>query len=506
MKIAIRVDASCQISTGHVMRCLALADALKKRGNETRFISRHLPEHLRDLLAEKGHQFIPLEGSPCETESGDLTHAHWLGTSQRVDALDSINALADQFWDWLIVDHYGLDERWESILKKKARNILVIDDIADRQHDCVVLLDQNFYADGENRYRGKVPAHCRLLIGPRYALLREEFLLLRETIKPREGAVERIFVFFGGVDVNNYTGLVVQALSNLELKRIAVDVVIGAQHPYRDQIESTCAKYDFRCYVQTNRMGELMVEADLAIGAGGSATWERCCLGLPTFAICTAENQLRQIAAAAAKGWLYAPDIKGDLIQAIERHILSIIDNGNLIQAISNASMRAADGRGVLRVLENLGSSSIKIRIASEGDSEQLLEWRNHPSIRKVSRNPEIINQEDHHNWFAAVMSSPDRWLLVGSRNNVPVGVVRFDMEADGVEVSIYVDPHIKEPGMGGELLRSAEHWLAENRPSIARVYAHVIADNKRSHRLFLGADYEVESTCYLKILYENGK
>lgn len=504
MKIAIRVDASDQIGTGHFMRCLSLANEFKKHGEEIRFICRHLPEHLRIILAEQGHQSVLLESPFCESKSDDLTHSHWLGTSQRVDARDSINALADHFWDWLIVDHYALDERWELALREVARNILVIDDIADRQHNCAVLLDQNFYENSEIRYRGKVPAHCRLLTGPRYALLREEFRLLRETVKPREGTVKRILVFFGGVDANNYTGLAVQALSNLTLKKIAIDVVIGAQHPYRDQIESACATHNFQCHVQTNRMGELMLAADLAIGAGGSATWERCCLGLPTFAICTAKNQLMQIAEAATKGWLYAPSIKNGLIQTIERHTLSLIDNERLIQAISKASMRVVDGRGVLRVIGSIGSSNIEIRKACKSDSEQLLEWRNHSTIRLASRNPAIINQEDHHRWFAAVISSSSRLLLIGRRNDIPVGVVRFDKEDDAAEVSIYVDPYINEPGLGGKLLRSAEQWLLKNQPCIARVYAHVIADNARSHRLFLGAGYEIESTYYSKILYQN--
>jgi UDP-2,4-diacetamido-2,4,6-trideoxy-beta-L-altropyranose hydrolase len=130
----------------------------------------------------------------------------------------------------------------------------------------------------ETRYIGKVPNHCRLLLGPRYALLRDEFRRLRDEVKPRTGPVKWILVFFGGMDVDNFTGKALQALVNLGHEDLQVDVVIGAQHPAREAIEATCDRYGYQCHVQTSNMAELMARADLAIGAGGSASWERCCL------------------------------------------------------------------------------------------------------------------------------------------------------------------------------------------------------------------------------------
>ena len=484
------------------MRCLTLADALKQRGAQIRFVSRHLPEHLKDMLAAKGHQFMPLDSSSSEAITDDLAYAHWLGSSQQADAQDSIQVLSDQAWDWLLVDHYALDARWESALRQTAKNILVIDDIADRQHDCDVLLDQNFYADMDARYTGRVPANCRLLLGPRYALLREEFRQLREQIKPRTGPVKRVLVFFGGVDVDNNTGRIVAALSSLGIEGLLVDVVIGAQHPHREQIESSCAEHQFDCHVQTGRMAELMAAADLAIGAGGTAIWERCCLGLPTLAICTADNQVKQVADAASEGLLYAPDLKDDLIRVIKRHVIALMENGYLRQAISHNTMQAVDGRGILRVIGNLGCGGIKLRVASQEDSEQLFEWRNHPTIRAVSRNPEVIDWKDHQEWLAAVLTSPDRLLLIGQYEGAPMGVVRFDIQDNEAEVSIYVVPGIKKSGLGRDLLQSAERWFAANRPGIGKVHAHVLADNERSARLFLGSGYQVVSTCYSKRLH----
>lgn len=502
MNIAFRVDASNQIGTGHFMRCLTLADALKQRGARVRFASRHMPDHLRGMLATRGHELTLLNSARNETARDELAHAHWLGVTQAQDAADTVNALSDQTWDWLVVDHYALDVSWESMLRLPAMRILVIDDIADRQHDCDVLLDQNLYADMNSRYGGKVPSHCQLLLGPRYALLRDEFRQLREQIKPRTEPVSRVMVFFGGVDADNYTARAIEALASIGSHDWHVDVVIGAQHPHREQIEAACAEHHFACHVQTSRMAELMAAADLAIGAGGTATWERCCLGLPTLAICVADNQRKQIADVASEGLLYAPELKGELIPTIRRHVSALIENGYLRQAISRNGMRAVDGRGALRVIGKFGCSNIEIRAARLDDSEKLFKWRNHPTIRAVSRKPDIINWEDHQKWLASVLTSSDRLLLIGQSEGLSVGVVRFDIQCDEAEVSIYLVPDIKQSGQGRELLQSAEHWLTTNRPEVSKISAYVLGGNERSHRLFLGADYQVESTSYSKRLY----
>lgn len=500
--VAFRVDASSKIGAGHLMRCLTLADTLKQRETNCRFVSRHMPEHLRDMLVAKGHEIKLYNSSPNREISGGLSHAHWLGVTQAQDATDTINALSDQTWDWLVVDHYALDASWESMLRQTARKILVIDDIADRHHDCDVLLDQNLYADMNTRYVGKVPVHCQLLLGPRYTLLRDEFRQLREQVNIRTEQVKRALVFFGGVDADNYTARAIDALVGKDSHDWHVDVVIGAQHPHREQIEAACAEKRFVCHVQTSRMAELMVVADLAIGAGGTATWERCCLGLPALTICVADNQRKQIADAASEGLLYAPDLEGELIPAIRRHVSALMENGYLRQAISRNGMRAVDGRGVLRVIGNLGFSDIEIRVAKQDDAEKLFEWRNHPTVRAASRKPDVINREDHQKWFASVLASPDKLLLIGQREGLPVGVVRFDIQGDEAEVSIYLVPDIKQPGQGLELLLSAEHWFAANRPKVNKISAYVIGGNERSQRLFLGAGYQVESTSYSKRLH----
>ncbi len=497
MKVAFRVDASVQIGSGHLMRCLTLADELVQRGAQIRFVSRHLPEYLANLVLAKGYDLARLDSAEIEAEMDELTHAAWLGFSQVEDAKASLKALSDKVWDWLVVDHYALDYRWESLLRPAARKILAIDDIADRQHDCDSLLDQNYYRDMPTRYAGKVPEHCQMLLGPHYALLRGEFQRLREQLGPRRGPVRQILVFFGGMDADNHTGLVVQSLVEMGLADIQVDVVIGAQHPERPEIEAACLRHGFDCHVQTGRMAELMATADLSVGAGGGAMWERCSLGLPTIAISTAENQRMQIADAAMAGLVYGPDLKHNFAKVIGTHIAALIENACLRYLLSQAALRHVDARGVSRVAA--GMSDIDIRTVNSDDKEKLFLWRNHSTIRKVSRNSAPIEWDDHCRWFASLLSDPNRVLLIGQRGDEAIGVVRFDVLDSQAEISIYLVPGIV--GYGFELLNSAESWFVENRRQVNRLNANVLEDNARSHKLFLSAGYRVESTTYFKKL-----
>lgn len=482
------------------MRCLTLASELKEQGEQIRFISRNLPAHLIGMLEERSIEYLHLRTDDIAEPGHELAHAKWLGTSQAQDAQATTAVLADHLWDWIVVDHYALDMRWESSVRACAKQLMVIDDLADRQHDCDVLLDQNLYADMQARYSGKVSAQCQLLLGPRYALLTENFRRLREQLKPRAGAVERILVFFGGVDADNYTSLAIEAMAELNSTR-HVDVVIGLQHPFRAQIVHSCAERGYGCYVQTPRMAELMAEADLAIGAGGTSMWERCCLGLPALSLCVAENQRRQIADAAEMGLLYAPTRGQNVVDTIVRHTTLLLENPALLKMISTTAMNAVDGRGAKRIVNSMTLGAIDIRRVNAHDSLQIFEWRNHPSIRAVSRDSALIAWKDHKTWFDAAIKDKDRELLIGVCESQPMGVVRFDRVGDDAEVSIYLVPDDRFIGQGRNLLLSAERWLKTNRPDIKCLLAIVLGENAASNGLFLGSNYKKLSTSYKKVL-----
>lgn len=478
MNVAFRVDASPLIGTGHFVRCLTLAAELKRRGATTLIVSRDLPDHLREILSAGQHDFRP------------LAHA------MERDADETLDALTGTRWDWLVIDHYGLDARWETRMRDGEARLAVIDDIA-RRHDCDLLVDQNLQA--EARYEGKLPTSCLSLLGPRFALLREEFRILHERVQPRDAAVSRILIFFGGMDANNHTARAVEAVAGLGLRGVHVDVVVGRRHPRVDELREACSLAGFSYHVQTERMAELVAAADLAVGAGGIAVWERCCLGLPQLAIRTAENQSEQLAAAGAAGLAYVPESTDDVAALIRRHVAALLDNRPLLHLMSRTGMRAVDGRGALRVAAAMGASGIEVRVATEADSRKLYEWRNDPAVRSVSRTTAPIDWDTHRRWLESVLLAPDRSLLIGERQDTPVGVVRFDMRGSEAKVSIYLVPGNHPPGEGRCLLEGAERWLAAQRPEVTRVEAEVLAGNKRSERLFLGSGYRPDLTRYVK-------
>jgi RimJ/RimL family protein N-acetyltransferase len=235
------------------------------------------------------------------------------------------------------------------------------------------------------------------------------------------------------------------------------------------------------------------------IGAGGMANWERCCLGVPALVLCIARNQHQPIVEAAKAGLLYGPDIGDAAKDDIAQHIKSLIENSGLRFLLSKNGLSTVDGRGAWRVARRIVEGDIVIRRATEYDADNLFSWRNHPSIRAVSRDNDPISLEDHKVWLSTVLADPSRRLLIGLRASQPVGVVRFDIGGQTAEVSIYLVPGLSEPGLGYEFLQKAEWWLAGNCPDIRFIKAEVMNDNIPSHRLFRSSGYKVESTCYLK-------
>lgn len=282
------------------MRCLTLAEELRARGADCHFICRLHPGHLVMLIRSSGFTVneLPMgtvDFQPALDDGKALTaHAQWLGCDWWTDARQTQEVLAAMKPDWLVVDHYALDARWETSIDSCVKHLMVIDDLADRSHACNFLLDQNFYVDMTTRYLGRVPPACEMLLGPNHVLLRPEFTQIRQNIRKRSGQIRRILVFFGGSDPTNQTRNVLTALLILDLPDVDVDVVIGSSNPNRLELEKICGsmpKVELHC--QVANMAELIERADLGIGAGGVAMWERCYLGLPTITVVFADNQLR---------------------------------------------------------------------------------------------------------------------------------------------------------------------------------------------------------------------
>ncbi len=342
MRIAIRADASREIGHGHVMRCLALAEALRDRGAEVCFLCRALPGDARTAIHAAGYGLIAISAESCEA-----------------DAQACCSALAATApFDWLIVDHYRLDAGWGRAVRPVCRKLMAIDDLADRPLDCDLLLDQNWHDAPERRYGGRIPDHAITLFGPRWALLRGEFARMRAMQRPRDGQIRRILVCFGGSDAPNATDAVLAALSDCQ--RIVFDVVVGAGNPHAEMLRAHCSRLPAASLaINVSDMAVRMADADLFIGAGGGMTWERASLGLPGITLPIADNQLELCAALAAVG--EGVDLGSPTPQALLRlpeRLADLIRNADRVMAMSAALANRCDGSGVLRVCERLFAMS----------------------------------------------------------------------------------------------------------------------------------------------------
>ncbi len=381
--VAIRADASLEIGTGHVMRCLTLARALREAGAECHFLCREHPGNLTEMIQSEGFvvHLLPLErrddadqlsavserhkSEPAEVQfhgtNGMTEHSHWLGAHWQTDAKACRAILEGLAPDWLIVDHYALNACWERAVLPQCTRLMVIDDLADRSHIADILLDQNL-GRAEKDYENLVPSSCRCLIGPRYALLRPEFAELREASLDRRREPfepKRLLISLGGVDKDNVTGEVLEALKSCDLPADChITVIMGASAPWLDTVRAKASELPWHCDVVVNvtDMARRMTQADLAIGAAGSTSWERCCLGLPTLMVALADNQvaiahhLDEARAAIYVGSAAMPTWTHKLGQIMEM----IISEPTHLDAMTDHAARLTEGLGAWMLIQHL--------------------------------------------------------------------------------------------------------------------------------------------------------
>jgi UDP-2,4-diacetamido-2,4,6-trideoxy-beta-L-altropyranose hydrolase len=357
--LVFRVDASLQIGSGHVMRCLTLAQALKAGGARCCFVSRTHEGHLLEQIAQHGFEVtaLPMAAPGFVTAPGGPVHASWLDCTAKVDALQTLSAIENQRVDWLVADHYAIDATWESLVRPQVLRLMVIDDLADRIHRCDLLLDQNL-GRRSGDYAAMVPPSCRVLAGPMYALLRPEFAALREYSLRRRSSprLQRVLIAMGGVDRDDATGTVLAALRQGDLPTSCrLTVVMGANAPWLKQVSDLAARLPWptEVLVSVPDLAQRMADADLSIGAAGGTAWERCCLGLPSLVIVLAENQRASAAALEAAGaaWLLG-DIDtaaGKLPAALHR-----LADGAEVRKLADAAAAVTDGQGCARVLAEM--------------------------------------------------------------------------------------------------------------------------------------------------------
>lgn len=347
------------MGSGHVMRCLTLADVLRAAGVDCHFISREHPGHLFAQIIQRGHgiSMLPAGSDSCDEEVSGPVHARWLGVGWADDAKQTCEALVDLGADWLVVDHYAIDARWERIVSGVCRNMMVIDDLADRAHECDLLLDQNLGQTAQ-AYEALVPARCTVLAGAQFALLRPEFAELRaESLFRRaqaQGALRDILVTMGGVDAANASSYVLRALAGVVSPEMRITVVMGATAPWLAEVRQLVdgLPCTAEVLVNTTEMAKLMKESDLAIGAAGSTSWERCCMGLPTLMVVVADNQ--RVAGRRIEETGAAVSFSLGDERYLQELVVRLKESPAVLQAMSRSAAGITSGQGCSLVVEKL--------------------------------------------------------------------------------------------------------------------------------------------------------
>jgi UDP-2,4-diacetamido-2,4,6-trideoxy-beta-L-altropyranose hydrolase len=286
LRVAFRADASIEIGTGHVMRCLTLAYILREQGADCSFICRSHPGHLLSLIRTHGfaaHSLPVVDIRSSATDQERFPYADWLGADWVEDADQTLAVLGPVQVDWLIADHYAIDERWEKRVRNSASKLLVLDDLANRPHACDLLLDQTLGRSSAD-YNDYVPSRCVVLAGPEYALLRPDFASLRAVSLERRASprLVHLLITMGGVDKANATSRVLASLGGCALPMgCRITVVMGAQAPWIREVRMRADELPWPTEVRVDvrDMAHLMSNSDLMIGAAGSTVWEACCLG-----------------------------------------------------------------------------------------------------------------------------------------------------------------------------------------------------------------------------------
>lgn len=360
MRVVFRTDASIQIGTGHVMRCLTLADSLRLQGAECTFVCRSHKGHLIDLIHEKSYKTIALEAydsSEVQELEHSSQHLTWLGTDWATDVRVTQRAIHPDEIDWLIVDHYALDHQWEGAMRHFCKHLMVIDDLADRQHECDVLLDQNLGRTNAD-YASLLPSTAQTLIGPRFALLRPEFAQLREVSLARrqQPVLRHLLITMGGIDKDNMTGKVLEAINQCALPLdLRISVVMGSHAPWLEKIKALANVMErpTEVLVDVKQMAQLMVSSDLVIGAAGGTAWERCCLGIPSLITATASNQ--RLGAQALAGQFAAKLFETrDELASFLREVLSIAHGPQLLRQMGQSASVITTGVGASLVAQEL--------------------------------------------------------------------------------------------------------------------------------------------------------
>jgi len=498
MRVLIRADASPTIGSGHIARCLTLARVLRKQGSHVAFACRRLPGHRLDALAAEGFETFALPDVYPDEDPQQAIES-MLPWQADIEALDALLAGHAAF-DWIIAAHYGLDHHWQTAARRWAPRIAAVDDLATRRYSVDLLLNQNLSGLSAN-YAPLLPEDCRTLLGPRYAMLREEFVCPAIAIKPK---ARRVLVNFGGFDAAMQTHHAMLALK--DFAELEVDFVAGADNPAWAQMQALAAtRPHWRLHSFVSDFQQRMTEADLFIGAGGGTSWERAALGLPTLCIAVSNNQQANgevMAAAGAHVFMGAREQVS--VEQMRNAIGFVVDNVYLRQSLAERSRQLVDGRGALRVAAALAGAVLKLRPATLDDAQLLFDGRNAEAVRRWSLDTAAIEWPQHLNWLNASLRNPQRLLLIAQADDGAVGVLRYDLRGFEAEVSLYLLEGRLGLGWGRALLARGEAFVREHWPQMTVITAQVLPGNRPSLNVFRDAGFTQNACAFTKVLKDH--
>ncbi|WLG52394.1 UDP-2,4-diacetamido-2,4,6-trideoxy-beta-L-altropyranose hydrolase [Pseudomonas sp. FP1742] len=498
MRVLIRADASPIIGSGHIARCLTLARVLRKQGAHVAFACRLLPGHRLDSLASEGFETFALPDRYADEDPQQAIESMlpWQADiAALAQALESHPA-----FDWIIVDHYGLDHHWQTAARRWAPRIAAVDDLATRQYRVDLLLNQNLSGTPE-AYASLLTSDCQTLLGPRFAMLRDEFCCPAIEIKPR---ARRVLVNFGGFDAAMQTHHAMLALADLH--ELEVDFVAGADNPAWEQMQALAAyRPNWRLHSFVSDFYRLMTEADLFIGAGGGTSWERAAMGLPTICIAVSNNQQANGEVMATSGaHVFLGNREHVSVEQLRQAIGFVVGNQVFRQSLAERSRQLVDGRGALRVAAALAGAVLQVRRATQDDAQLLFEGRNAEAVRRWSLDSHVIDWQRHQTWLAASLSNPQRLLLIAEADDGPVGVLRYDLDDARAEVSIYLFEGRLGLGWGRALLARGEAFVTAHWPQLEAITAQVLPANQPSLKVFREAGFTQSACAFTRVLKDH--
>jgi UDP-2,4-diacetamido-2,4,6-trideoxy-beta-L-altropyranose hydrolase len=495
MRVLIRADASPTIGSGHIARCLTLARVLRKQGTHVAFACRLLPGHRLDSLASEGFETFAL---PARYLDEDPRQAIESMLPWQADIAALAQALESHpAFDWIVVDHYGLDHHWQTAARRWAPRIAAVDDLATRQYRVDLLLNQNLSGTPE-AYASLLTPGCQTLLGPRFAMLRDEFCCPAIEIKPR---ARRVLVNFGGFDAAMQTHHAMLALADLH--ELEVDFVAGADNPAWEQMQALAAyRPNWRLHSFVSEFYRLMTEADLFVGAGGGTSWERAAMGLPTICIAVSNNQQANGEVMAISGaHVFLGNREHVRVEQLRQAIGFVVGNQVFRQSLADRSRQLVDGRGAQRVAAALAGAVLQVRRATPDDAQLLFEGRNAEAVRRWSLDTHAIDWQRHQAWLAASLNNPQRLLLITEADDGPVGMLRYDLDGTRAEVSIYLFEGRFGLGWGRALLARGEAFVTAHWPQLEVITAQVLPANQPSLKVFCEAGFTQSACAFTRVL-----